>query len=93
MIMEQSGHLSADGVRSYERTTDLQRKAVSDVLTDVTTSQNNSTFDEVDKLMLSIPEPVLKTTEKKQVLFLLKTCKAVHLTSVFKSDLISLPVY
>ena len=62
IIMEQSGHLSTDGVHSYERTTELQRKAESDVLTDVTTSRNNSALSEIDKLMLSIPDPVLKTT-------------------------------
>ena len=33
-IMERSGHQSVGGVRSYERTTDAQRKEVSDVLSD-----------------------------------------------------------
>ena len=32
MIMERSGHLSTSGVRSYERTTCLQQKEVSDLL-------------------------------------------------------------
>ena len=35
LIMERSGHLSAAGVRSYERTTSLQQQAVSDTLSTV----------------------------------------------------------
>ena len=55
--MEQSGYLSSEGVRSYERTTDIQRKKVSDILTDVTTSVQNSDdkLDEVDRMMLALP--------------------------------------
>jgi hypothetical protein len=34
MIMERSGHLSTGGVRSYERTTEQQKKSVSDLLSD-----------------------------------------------------------
>ena len=36
--MEQSGHLSKEGVRSYERTTAAQQKDVSDSLSDITSS-------------------------------------------------------
>ena len=32
VIMERSGHQSVGGIRSYERTTDLQKKAVSNVM-------------------------------------------------------------
>ena len=38
IIMEQSGHLSKEGVRSYERTTAAQQKDVSDSLSDITSS-------------------------------------------------------
>ena len=38
IIMEQSGHLSRDGVRVYERITNQQQKEVSDILSDVTFS-------------------------------------------------------
>jgi phosphopantothenoylcysteine synthetase/decarboxylase len=40
LIMERSGHLSTSGVRSYERTTDEQRKNVSDMLSGGTSSHN-----------------------------------------------------
>uniref|UniRef100_A0A1X7V1V6 ZMYM2-like/QRICH1 C-terminal domain-containing protein n=1 Tax=Amphimedon queenslandica TaxID=400682 RepID=A0A1X7V1V6_AMPQE len=42
IIMERSGHLSISGVCSYERTTCLQQKQVSDVLT------SSSTYDPVE---------------------------------------------
>ena len=42
IIMERSGHLSISGVHSYERTTCLQQKQVSDVLT-----SSSSTYDPV----------------------------------------------
>ena len=48
IIMEQSGHLSKEGIRSYERTTAAQEKAVSDILSDITatsSSQMNSLSD------------------------------------------------
>ena len=43
LIMEQSGHLSKEGVRSYERTTDVQMKHVSDVLSDISCSSKVNT--------------------------------------------------
>ena len=36
MIMERSGHFSIAGVRSYERTTSLQQKELSDLLSSKT---------------------------------------------------------
>lgn len=36
IIMERSGHLSTSGVRSYERTSDFQKKSVSDALSSST---------------------------------------------------------
>ena len=36
IIMEQSGHLSKEGVRSYEKTSESQKKDVSDILSDIT---------------------------------------------------------
>ena len=44
LIMERSGHLSVEGIRSYERTSDAQRQIVSKVLSDSASSKNNSSF-------------------------------------------------
>ena len=38
IIMEQSGHLSKEGVHSYEKTSESQKKEVSDILSDITRS-------------------------------------------------------
>ena len=42
IIMEHSGHISR-GVQSYERTTALQQRVVSDVLSDITTTSSVTT--------------------------------------------------
>ena len=42
-IFKQSGHLSKEGVRSYERMTDVQMKHVSDVLSDISASSKENT--------------------------------------------------
>ena len=41
LIMEQSEHLSKEGVRSYERTTGAQLKRVSDILSDITSASSS----------------------------------------------------
>ena len=44
LIMEWSGHLSVEGIRSYERTSDAQRQLVSKVLSDSSASSKTTSF-------------------------------------------------
>ena len=44
LIMERSGHLSVTGGRSYERTSNLQRQQVSEVIAKPTASASGTTF-------------------------------------------------
>ena len=50
VIMEQSGHLLKEGVRSYEETSEFQKKEVSEILSDITHSStvNSATVTAVD---------------------------------------------
>lgn len=45
LIMERSGHLSVEGIRSYERTSEAQRKQVSKVLSDSSASSVSNKTD------------------------------------------------
>ena len=42
VIFEQSGHLSKEGVHSYEKTSVSQKKEVSDIMSDITHSSVNA---------------------------------------------------
>ena len=50
VIMEQSGHLLKEGVRSYEETSEFQKKEVLEILSDITHSStvNSATVTAVD---------------------------------------------
>lgn len=67
--MERSGHFSIGGVRPYERTTEMQKKQVSDMIV-------------VEKVLLQSKLSVDNDTENdgKEVNF--RTCKDVHLTKL-----------
>ncbi len=65
LIMERSGHLTESGLSSYERSTPVQRVALTRALTDITnssTSEANSTAVKASYVSPEgkIPVPVLK---------------------------------
>ena len=69
LVMERTGHRSLEGVRSYKRTTDTQREALSNILNskrprvENTTSSCTCTTSKVDNLFQTdIPVPQTCTT-------------------------------
>ena len=57
VIMEQSGHLSKEGVRSYKKTSESQKKEASDILSDITYSStvNSATVTAVTTVSRQMP--------------------------------------
>ena len=44
LTIEQSGHLSKEGVRSYKHTTGAQLKGISDILSDITSTSSSQWY-------------------------------------------------
>ena len=83
MIMEQSGHLSTEGVRCYERTTALQQKSLSNALSNITNNpavpiRNQSSsnvnaepdgWEKFDHIFSSVQDPSYKQVQEVQKAF------------------------
>lgn len=68
LIMERSGHLSISGVRSYERTSELQKKEVSQLMSNTTTLQETK----IHNVTVAESESEKEPTNNKENIFDIK---------------------
>ena len=68
LIMERSGHLSKSGVRSYERTSELQKKEVSQLMSNTTTLQETT----IHNVTVAESESEKEPTKNKENIFDIK---------------------
>ena len=66
LIMEWSGHLSVEGIRSYERTSDAQRHLVSKVLSDSSASSKTTSSFAVCSQSNSVSKFVISSLADKE---------------------------
>ena len=67
LIMERSGHLSVEGIHSYERTSDAQRQVVSKVLSDSSASSKTTSSFTVCSQSNSVSKFVTSSLANKEI--------------------------